>query len=71
MRGYNARTGVKLWEFRSLPQGAEDPGAETWGNDGWKDQAGAISWAFSMTIDPQRNTLYAIFDSPTPDYYGG
>ena len=71
VRGYNARTGAKLWEFRSLPQGAEDPGADTWTNDGWKDQAGAISWAFSMTIDPQRNTLYAIFDSPTPDYYGG
>ena len=24
-----------------------------------------------MTIDPQRNTLYAVFDSPVPDYYGG
>ena len=24
-----------------------------------------------MTLDPERNTLYAIFDSPTPDYYGG
>ena len=24
-----------------------------------------------MTIDPQRNTLYAVFDSPAPDYYGG
>jgi quinoprotein glucose dehydrogenase len=24
-----------------------------------------------MTVDPTRNTVYAVFDSPTPDYYGG
>jgi glucose dehydrogenase len=71
VRGFNARTGERVWEFRAIPTEAEAPGFETWEHDGWKDQAGAISWAFSMTIDPQRNTLYAIFDSPTPDYYGG
>jgi glucose dehydrogenase len=71
VRGFDARTGAKVWEFRAVPQEAEAPGFETWEQDGWKDQAGAISWAFSMTVDPQRNILYAIFDSPTPDYYGG
>jgi quinoprotein glucose dehydrogenase len=71
VRGFDVRTGAKRWEFRAIPQEAEAIGFETWENDGWKDQAGAISWAFSMTVDPQRNVLYAIFDSPTPDYYGG
>jgi quinoprotein glucose dehydrogenase len=71
VRGFDVRTGVKAWEFRSVPQEAEAIGFETWEGGSWKEHSGAISWAFSMTIDPQRNTLYAVFDSPTPDYYGG
>ena len=71
VRGFDARTGRRLWEFRSVPQESEAPGFETWEDGSWKDHAGAISWAFSMTIDPRRNTLYAVFDSPIPDYYGG
>jgi quinoprotein glucose dehydrogenase len=71
VRGFDVRTGAKVWEFRSVPQEAEALGFGTWEGGSWKDHSGAISWAFSMTIDPQRNTLYAIFDSPTPDYYGG
>ena len=71
VRGFDARTGAKVWEFKAVPLEAEALGFETWAGDSWKDHSGAISWAFSMTIDPQRNTLYAIFDSPTPDYYGG
>ena len=71
VRGFNARTGAKVWEFKAVPQEAEALGFETWEGDSWKDHSGAISWAFSMTVDPQRNTLYAVFDSPTPDYYGG
>jgi quinoprotein glucose dehydrogenase len=71
VRGFDTRTGARIWEFRSVPQEPEAPGFETWEDGSWKDHAGAISWAFSMTIDPQRNTLYAVFDSPIPDYYGG
>jgi quinoprotein glucose dehydrogenase len=71
VRGFDARTGRRLWEFRSVPQESEAPGFETWEDGSWKDHAGAISWAFSMTIDPRRNTVYAVFDSPIPDYYGG
>jgi len=71
VRGFDTRTGARIWEFRSVPQEPEAPGFETWENGSWKDHPGAISWAFSMTIDPQRNTLYAVFDSPIPDYYGG
>jgi quinoprotein glucose dehydrogenase len=71
VRAFDARTGRKVWEFRSVPQAPGDPGYETWENGSAKGSTGAISWAFSMTIDPDRNTLYAVFDSPTPDYYGG
>ena len=71
VRAFDARTGVKVWEFRSVPQSPGEPGWDTWENGSAKGATGAISWAFSMTIDPARDTLYAVFDSPTPDYYGG
>ena len=70
VRAFDARSGKKVWEFRSVPQPGE-PGSETWENGSSKDATGAIAWAFSLTIDPARNTVYAVFDSPTPDYYGG
>jgi quinoprotein glucose dehydrogenase len=71
VRAFDARTGAKVWEFRSVPQSPGEPGYETWANDSAKGATGAISWAFSMTLDPARDTLYAVFDSPAPDYYGG
>ena len=36
-RGYDARTGAKVWDFHSVPQPGE-PGHETWEGDGWKDR---------------------------------
>jgi quinoprotein glucose dehydrogenase len=70
VRAFEALTGKRVWEFRSVPQPGE-PGSETWANGSSKDATGAIAWSFAMTVDPARNTLYAVFDSPTPDYYGG
>ena len=70
VRAFDARSGKKVWEFRSVPQPGE-PGSETWDNGSSKDATGAIAWSFALTVDPQRNTVYAVFDSPTPDYYGG
>ena len=71
VRSYSARTGAKVWEYRSVPQKEGDIGFGTWPADAAANATGAISWAFSMTLDPSRDTLYAVFDSPTPDYYGG
>ena len=71
VRAFDARTGTKTWEFRSVPEEPTLGVHETWANSAWKSATGAISWAFSMTLDERRNTLFAIFDSPTPDYYGG
>jgi quinoprotein glucose dehydrogenase len=70
-RAYDARTGVKLWEFHSVPRAGE-PGAETWElPDSWKDRTGANNWSFQMTVDAPRDTLYTIFGSPASDFYGG
>jgi glucose dehydrogenase len=69
-RAYDARTGAKLWEFRSVP-GPEEVGHETWLNDGWRNRSGANVWAWYMTADQARGTLYMTFGAPAANYYGG
>ncbi len=71
-RAFDARTGAKVWEFRSIPQQPSDPGADTWGNESYKNRPGATQWGFSMTLDGERGIVYAAYDAPGPnDYYGG
>lgn len=67
-RAYDARTGAKVWEFRSIPQPGEK-GSETWGGDSWKNRTGVNNWGFYMTIDEQRGILYNTFGSPASDFY--
>ena len=71
-RAFDARTGAKLWEFRSIPQQPGDPGVETWDGESYKNRPGATQWGFSMTVDAERGIVYAAYDAPGPnDYYGG
>jgi glucose dehydrogenase len=69
MRAWDARTGKLMWTFHSVPQPGE-AGHDTWLNDGWRDRSGVNAWTTS-TIDTQTGTLFATFDSPSYDYYGG
>src|SRR5262249_23626004 len=49
-RAYDARTGKKLWNFKSVPQPGE-PGHDSWLDDGWKNRQGVNVWGWYMTID--------------------
>jgi glucose dehydrogenase len=69
-RGYDARTGKKLWEFHTVPQPGE-PGAETWEGNSGKDRQGVNNWGFSMTVDERRGIVYTVLGSPASDYWGG
>jgi len=69
-RAYDARTGVKLWEFQSIP-GPGQVGHESWLNDGWKDRSGANIWGWYMTADEERGILYMPFGAAAANYYGG
>jgi quinoprotein glucose dehydrogenase len=69
MRAWDVRTGKLMWTFHSVPRPGET-GHETWLNDGWKDRSGVNAWTTS-TIDVQTGTLFATFDSPSYDFFGG
>jgi quinoprotein glucose dehydrogenase len=69
-RGYDARTGAKLWEFSSVPP----PGAvghDTWEGESWRGRLGVNAWPFYFTADERRGLLYLPLASPIPGSYGG
>ncbi len=69
-RGFDARTGEKLWEFNVIPQPGE-VGHETWLDDGWKDRPGANMWVWYTTADVETGMIFMTLGSPGPNYWGG
>jgi quinoprotein glucose dehydrogenase len=69
IRGYDVRTGEKLWHFHSVPQEGEF-GVETWENDSWKYSGNTNVWTL-MSADEDLGYVYLPFGAATNDYYGG
>jgi quinoprotein glucose dehydrogenase len=69
VRGFDVRTGKRLWIFHTIPQPGEF-GNETWENDSWSYTGNAGNWA-PITIDEALNRVYLTIESGTGDYYGG
>lgn len=69
-RAFDARTGKLLWEFHNIPHTGE-PGNETWLNDSWKNRTGNNVWAFALTVDEQRGTVFMPVSEPGANFYGG
>ena len=69
VRGFDVRTGRKLWTFRPVPEPGE-AGHETWGNDSWKTTGGANVWTL-MSGDEDLGHVYLPFSTPGNDHYGG
>lgn len=69
VRGFDIATGRLQWTFHTVAQG-EEPGAETWEKDSWKDAGNANVWA-PMSADEQLGYVYLPVSTPTNDYYGG
>lgn len=69
VRGFDVNTGRLLWTFHTVPQG-EEPGADTWEGDSWKEAGNANVWA-PMSADEELGYVYLPVSSPTNDYYGG
>ena len=69
IRGYDARTGQRLWIFHTIPSPGEF-GNDTWLKDSWAYTGNAGVWA-QMTVDEETNTVFLPVELPTGDYYGG
>jgi quinoprotein glucose dehydrogenase len=69
IRGYDVRTGKRLWIFHTIPRPGEY-GNDTWEKDSWAYTGNAGSWA-NLTADASLGLVYVPIELPTGDYYGG
>lgn len=69
VRGFDVRTGKRLWTFHTIPQKGE-PGYETWLNGSAEFTGNTGVWS-QVTVDEDLGLVYLPVESPTGDYYGG
>lgn len=69
IRGFDVRTGKKLWTFKTIPRPGE-LGNETWENDSWKYTGNTGAWA-PLSADEELGYVYIPVEMPTGDFYGG
>ena len=69
VRGFDVRTGKRVWVFRTIPRPGEF-GYDTWGNDSATYTGNTGVWA-QMSVDEQLGLVYLPVELPTHDYYGG
>jgi quinoprotein glucose dehydrogenase len=69
VRGYDARTGKRLWIFHTIPRPGEF-GNDTWLDDSWAYTGNTGVWT-QMTVDEELGIAYLPVEIPTGDYFGG
>ena len=69
VRGFDVRTGARLWTFHTIPKIGEF-GSSTWDNDSAQYTGNAAVWA-PMSADQELGYVYLPVESPTGDFYGG
>jgi quinoprotein glucose dehydrogenase len=69
VRGYDARTGKRLWIFHTIPQRGEF-GYDTWLEGSAEYNGNTGVWA-QMSADAELGLVYVPVEMPTGDYYGG
>ena len=69
IRGYDARTGKRLWIFHTIPQPGEF-GNDTWLEDSWAYTGNTGVWT-QITVDEELGIAYLPVEIPTGDYFGG
>jgi quinoprotein glucose dehydrogenase len=69
VRGFDARTGKRLWIFHTIPVQGE-AGYESWENGSAEYTGNTGVWT-QITVDEQLGLVYLPVESPTGDYYGG
>jgi quinoprotein glucose dehydrogenase len=69
IRGFDAKTGKRLWIFHTIPRPGEF-GNDTWEKDSWSYTGNAGVWA-EISADEELGLVYLPVEMPTHDYYGG
>src|SRR5437868_6397408 len=69
VRGFDVRTGKRLWIFHTIPLVGE-VGHDTWENESWVYTGNAGVWA-QISVDEELGVAYLPVELPTGDYYGG
>jgi quinoprotein glucose dehydrogenase len=69
IRGFDVRTGRRIWTFRTIPRQGEF-GYDTWRNESASYTGNTGVWA-QMSIDEDLGLAYLPVELPTHDYYGG
>jgi len=69
VRGFDVRTGKRLWIFHTIPLPGEF-GNDTWEKDSWSYTGNAGVWA-QISVDEELGLAYLPVELPTGDYYGG
>ena len=69
VRGYDVRTGKRLWTFNTIPRPGEF-GNETWQNDSWAVNGNTGVWN-QMAVDEDLGLAYLPVETPSSDFYGG
>jgi len=69
VRGFDVRTGKRLWIFHTIPQLGEF-GNDTWEKDSWVYTGNTGVWG-QISIDEDLGLAYLPVEMPTGDYYGG
>ena len=70
VQAFDVRTGERRWVFFTIPQSADDFGADTWADGSWRYTGHANVWGL-MSLDAERGLLYVPTSTPSSDYWGG
>ncbi len=68
VRGYDARTGERLWIFHTIPRPG-DVGRDTWFNDSAVYTGNTGVWA-QISVDEELGLVYLPVEAATGDYFG-
>lgn len=69
VRGFDVRTGKRLWQFNTIPKPGEF-GHDTWENNSAAHTGNTGVWA-QISVDEALGLAYLPVELPTHDYYGG
>ncbi len=69
VRAWDTRTGEHAWDFHTVPNGTDEFGVDTWGNDSWRYSGNGNVWSM-LAGDNELGHVYLPTGTVTNDYYG-